>query len=80
MTGAQLKKLRQANGLSERQLAKLLGFVDVVGNTRRGNETKPHEPRNLARKITKLENKSFVPQPIVHRINVMVAEGKLVAR
>ena len=77
MTGAQLRKLRQANGMSERQMAKVLGFVT---DARRGNVTKLHDPRNLARKITKLEGKPFVPETIVNRINAMVAEGKLVAR
>jgi len=79
MTGAQLKKLRQANGLSERQFAKVLGFC---GAPRSRLVTKSEVLRNVnpARKVRKLEEKPFVPEPIVHLINAMVSEGKLVAR
>ena len=79
MTGAQLKKLRQANGMSERQMAKVLGFG---GSSRSRESTQSKVLRNVnpARKIKKLEEKPFVPEPIVHRINAMVAEGKLIAR
>lgn len=77
MTGAQLKNLRQANGLSERQFAKVLGFI---ADARVRDSTKSNAFKNVnpARKVRKLEEKPFVPEPIVNRINEMLANGKLV--
>jgi len=85
MTGAQLKELRRANGLSERQFAKMLGF----GGDSRSRESYERDgklsssafnSRNPSKKLRKLEEKPFVPEPIVIRINAMVTEGKLIAR
>ena len=81
MTGAQLKKLRQDNGLSERQFAKMLGFSESA--RKRDNDMpkwKVFSNVNPAKRVRKLENNPFVPEPLVHLINAMVAEGKLVAR
>lgn len=63
MTGAQLKSLREANGLSRRQLALALGFRKT---------TSP------SKQIEHMERKGYVPETVVHRINRMVAEGRLV--
>jgi len=65
MTGDQLRKLREANGLSKRQLGLALGFKFTSTNS-------------AGRKVSALESKSFVPEPLVHRINKMLEDGRLV--
>jgi transcriptional regulator with XRE-family HTH domain len=65
MTGEQLRKLRESNGLSKRQFGIALGF----------SRTKP--TATPTRKVTELERKAFIPETLVHRINKMVEDGRL---
>jgi len=82
MTGAQLRSLRQANGLSERQFARYLGFTDSHGRASRtiSRTTGLLTNDNPVKKVKKLESKSFIPEPLVHLINKLVADGKLVPK
>ena len=73
MTGAQLKKLRQANGLSYLQFAPHLGFIDPDERAKRAIH-------RTIKKIKKLETRPFIPEPLVYLINRQLAEGKLVLK